>query len=70
MIRQLWGDWMRRQRKALGMSQLDLALRIGKNSRHVSDYELGKHSPGLEACARIALVLGPPPWDQWVEVMR
>ena len=44
----------------LGMSQLDLARRIGVTRQTVNAIELGKYSPSLEVAFRIAAVFKLP----------
>jgi transcriptional regulator with XRE-family HTH domain len=47
-----------RRRKAAGVTQMDLASRIGSNQSHVSDIETGKVDPTLRMLMRYARAIG------------
>lgn len=44
-----------------GMTQSELAEKIGSKKPHISDLELGKTSPGLGVIAKLAQALGVEP---------
>lgn len=48
------GAFIRRQRKAVGMTQQDLADAIQMNNRSISDWERGVTIPGRNALRRLA----------------
>jgi transcriptional regulator with XRE-family HTH domain len=54
------GDLLRGWRTARGMSQLDLALRAGFSSRHVSFIETGRAQPSRQALLILAEALDVP----------
>jgi len=49
---------MRKARKALGMTQKDLADKIGVRELYISRWETGLVSPSIDTLKRIAVVLG------------
>jgi transcriptional regulator with XRE-family HTH domain len=55
------GENMRRERRALGLSQEALALDLGIDRTYVSGLERAKRNPSLEMVARIAKRLGKTP---------
>src|SRR5262249_47443707 len=54
------GPLLREWRAARGMSQLDLALRAGFSSRHVSFIETGRTQPSRQALVILAEALDVP----------
>jgi len=54
---------MRAARVLAGMTQLQLADRIGKKEIEVSRFETGRAQPDAEAKRRIAEVLGKPTFE-------
>lgn len=44
-----------------GLTQSELAEKIGSKKPHISDLELGKTSPGLGVIAKLAQALGVEP---------
>jgi transcriptional regulator with XRE-family HTH domain len=52
------GAQIRRIRKAAGMSQQDLALRLGLHTMTISYYERGEWTPPAERLEQIAEALG------------
>ena len=55
------GSWIRAGRKALGLSQAELASAVGTNQAYVSQWEVGKRAPPAEDVARLrALFEGAP----------
>jgi type I restriction enzyme M protein len=55
------GSWIRAGRKALGLSQAELASAVGTNQAYVSQWEVGKRAPPAEDVARLrALFQGAP----------
>lgn len=55
----LVGTQLRRLRIAAGLTQTDLAERIGAGQGRISEYELGERQPGLDTLRALAGVLGP-----------
>lgn len=55
------GDNLRTVREARSMTQSDLAARIGKNQRTISQWENGLRDPGTENIRKIADVLDVAP---------
>lgn len=49
---------LREAREAAGLSQAELAARVGVSKQAISDIELGEKVPSLERAAAIARVLG------------
>lgn len=56
-----FGERVRRRRTALGMTQEQLAAKVGMNRPDLSDIENGKHSPTLKTIERLAAALDVPP---------
>ena len=52
------GDRIKAARKAAGVTQLELAKRIGVTESYISMYERNKRNPKLETLRKIALALG------------
>jgi transcriptional regulator with XRE-family HTH domain len=52
-----WGGAVRARRKALGLTQQQLATAAGVDQTTVSDIELGKHQPSLAKGLAIAAAL-------------
>lgn len=53
-----FGRAVRRRRKALGMTQRDLALAVGVGERFIVDLEKGKPTCELERALRVAAGVG------------
>ncbi|MCA0358278.1 MAG: helix-turn-helix domain-containing protein [Proteobacteria bacterium] len=58
---QLLGQNVRAHRKALGMSQEQLALDAGMKRAYLSDLERGTRNPSVRALERLATALGVEP---------
>lgn len=56
-----FGERVKSRRTILGMTQVDLAEKIGIHRPDLSDIENGKHSPTLETVEKVAKALGVPP---------
>lgn len=56
-LKMKFGDLVYCHRKALGISQEELAERVDISARHVNNIEMGKSSPGLSLALRIAVCL-------------
>jgi transcriptional regulator with XRE-family HTH domain len=52
------GSHVRARRKALGLSQLDLARELSVTHQHVSRIELGDATPSLEMLLKVSRKLG------------
>jgi transcriptional regulator with XRE-family HTH domain len=52
------GDWVRRQREAVGWSQRDLARRLGVYPTTVERWELGQRRPSPEHVSKMGSLLG------------
>lgn len=60
------GARLKTAREAVGMSQADLAIKIGKPPQSVSRYELGGATPNIGTIAQLAQVLNVEPcWLAW-----
>lgn len=58
MDRYRLGDNIRRLRRAIGMTQTDLAEVLGCSNVAISQFENGKHMPSVTSLAEIAEALG------------
>jgi transcriptional regulator with XRE-family HTH domain len=58
---QLLGENVRRQRKAKGLSQEELALDAGMKRSYLSDLERGTRNPSVRAVERLAKALDLEP---------
>jgi transcriptional regulator with XRE-family HTH domain len=56
-IRQLFGENVKRLRQDAGISQEELAMRIGADQAYVSRLEAGQLNPTLETIGQIAAAL-------------
>ncbi len=52
------GDRIRERRKQLGMSQDDLAARVGTDQKQISNYENSKGNPNADSLVGLAQALG------------
>ena len=52
------GEKLKRARKAAGMSQADLAEKVGCRQKDISRWESGLHEPGALTLKKMAQVLG------------
>lgn len=59
-----FGTWIRENRKRLGLSQTDLALKVGSNQVYVSQWETGKRSPSPAELRSLEALFGAAasPW--------
>lgn len=55
------GTWIRRRRQELGLSQADLAERLGWSQPRVSHWERNQVAPGEDAVQELERILGPRP---------
>ena len=53
-----FGGGVKQRRKAAGLSQEELALRVGAGQGYISRLEAGTLNPTLETMAELAAVLG------------
>lgn len=60
-VKQKWGQAIRDQRQAKGMSQSKLAQLVGVDQTAVSWWETGNAAPGIEKQLAIARALGIAP---------
>ena len=51
------GTFIRKKRKEKGLTQSDLAARLGNNYQNISRLECGETSPTLEWCFKLAKAL-------------
>ncbi len=58
--KRLIGERIKRLRKRAGLTQEQLAERVGLDARHLSRLEVGRHCPSLDTLERIARVLDVP----------
>lgn len=59
-IKKLLGERIREFRKAKGLTQEQLAERVGVEPRHISRIEGGYNSPSIERLAKISEALNVP----------
>ena len=60
------GARLKAAREAIGLSQADLAIKVGKQAQAVSRYELGGSTPNIGTIAHLAKVLKVEPcWLAW-----
>lgn len=52
------GAYLQERRKAAGLTQEEVARRIGVVSKTVSDWEAGRYSPGFDLMVRLVGVVG------------
>lgn len=52
------GEKLKRARKAAGISQADLAEKVGCRQKDISRWESGLHEPGALTLKKMAQVLG------------
>lgn len=52
------GTYLQERRKAAGLTQEDVARRLGVVSKTVSDWEAGRYSPGFDLMVRLVGVIG------------
>ena len=52
------GEKLKRARKAAGLSQADLAEKVGCRQKDISRWESGLHEPGALTLKKMAQVLG------------
>jgi predicted ATPase/DNA-binding XRE family transcriptional regulator len=64
MIAGTLGDWMKQRRKALDISQADLARKVGCSVEHIRKVERGVRRPSREIALLIAEALGIPPGER------
>lgn len=57
-VRTVWGQRIRAARKAVGLSQVQLAAAVGVVQQIVSNWECGKTAPRYDCRPRLARVLG------------
>jgi transcriptional regulator with XRE-family HTH domain len=60
--RPLNGEKIRRRRRHLGLSQADLARRVGVDQKTISRYERGEIAPEGENLTSLAAALETQPW--------
>lgn len=58
---------VRDRRKALGLSQQQLAIKVGISGSAISDIENNRHDPSIWIAMRIAKVLGCSVYDLFLE---
>jgi transcriptional regulator with XRE-family HTH domain len=59
------GAWLRAQRQNLGLTQIELAARIGIEQTKLSHYENGRYAIDAGMAARIAAALGASELTTW-----
>jgi transcriptional regulator with XRE-family HTH domain len=58
--KKLIGARIKELRRKAGLTQEELAERVGLDSRHLSRLEVGRHFPSLQSLERIAAALDVP----------
>lgn len=61
---------LREARQAAGLSQAELAARVGITQQHYSLIEIGRRTPALDVALRIASVLGADPRVLFADVLE
>lgn len=56
-VRQKWGQSIRIQREAMGLTQVQLAKAVGVDQTTVSSWETGRKAPGVDRQLLIAQAL-------------
>lgn len=51
------GKNVTKYRKAVGLTQLQLALKLTKTNEYINMIEMGKRTPSLKTLAKIAIIL-------------
>ena len=59
------GDWIREERKKAGLTQGELAERIGVTSATITRYEKGQREPNYSQLLKIEKVLNARPGSVW-----
>jgi len=59
-----FGDWLKRRRKALDLTQASLARRIGISVGAVRKWEADERRPSRDVVERLADVLNVPPEER------
>ena len=67
---QLLGRELKRERKNLGLSQEQLAQRVGLSTQYMSRIERGMHSPSFKILLELGRALGRPAASLVLEVER
>lgn len=57
----LFGENVRKERLARGITQQELAARLGMERSYLSELERGTRNPTIQALGRLALALGVEP---------
>src|SRR5947209_12740091 len=60
----LFGSWVKQRRKALDLTQLDLARFVGCSESAILKFEAGKRRPSKQIAERLATYLEIPPAEQ------
>jgi transcriptional regulator with XRE-family HTH domain len=63
-LHEVFRDNIRRRRKELGLTQCDLADKMGVSQAHVASVESGKSAPTLDTVEKFAAALNAP--AQWL----
>lgn len=59
---QLFGENVRRERLALGLTQQELAGRLGMERSYLSELERGRRNPTVRVLGSLAQALDIEPW--------
>src|SRR5918998_2251201 len=59
-----FGTWLKQRRKALDLTQAELARRVGCAMMTIQKIEADERRPSKEIAARLAVALELPPGDQ------
>lgn len=63
-------DWLRRRREAAGLTQLDVALKLGTDCGTISRYERGAREPRAAARARLVAAVTIDEEDRYGRLQR
>src|SRR5215470_4764253 len=68
-VQQSFGEWLRRQRRALDLTQEELAAQVGCSAITLRKLEAETRRPSKQIAERLAEVLQVPP-DEWPTFLR
>jgi transcriptional regulator with XRE-family HTH domain len=66
-LQEIFSRNMKARRKKLGLTQGELATKIGISSSFITEIEIGRKSPSFTNISKIADALNAPSWSLFVE---
>lgn len=64
------GEGIKKVRKGLGLSQIDMAGMIGVSPQYLSNYEIGAKEPPIHRIDEIAGILGVSPLHFYIQALE